>query len=145
MPWPPPPTSDVDGDGWSPPDDCDDGDAAVHPDAVDVPYNGVDEDCNDGDLTDVDADGHDADAVGGDDCNDATAQISPSAEELCDNGDDEDCDGEIDEACGAVADPGDPGGFAWACGTTPGAAVPWLGLLAAALILSRGRSATSRR
>ena len=145
MRWPPPPVSDVDGDGWSPPEDCDDGDETINPEAADVPYNGVDEDCDGTDLIDVDVDGHDAVEAGGDDCNDATAQISPSASEICDNGDDEDCDGEIDEACAVRPDPGDPGGFAWACGTTPGSALPVLAGLALCLFFSRSGCARSRR
>ncbi len=145
MRWPPPPVSDVDGDGWSPPSDCDDGDAAINPDAVDVPYNGIDEDCDGTDLLDVDGDGHDALEEGGDDCNDATAQISPSASEVCGNGDDEDCDEEVDEACAASSDPGDPGGLAWACGTSPGVAFPLLALVSIVLVLSRSGCATSRR
>ncbi len=127
MPWPPPGTGDLDGDGWSPPEDCDEADASINPDAVDVPYNGIDEDCTGADLVDVDGDGHDAQEEGGADCNDANAAISPEATELCDNGTDEDCDAEIDEGCTQVSDPGDPGGIAWACAS--GAPAPCSGLV----------------
>ena len=42
--------TDVDGDGWSPPADCDDGHPGVHPGAAEVCGNGVDEDCSGSDL-----------------------------------------------------------------------------------------------
>ncbi|NMC70246.1 MAG: hypothetical protein GYA57_09300 [Myxococcales bacterium] len=42
--------ADADGDGWSPPADCDDGNAAVHPGATDACGNGIDEDCSGGDA-----------------------------------------------------------------------------------------------
>ncbi len=137
MPVPPPANPDLDGDGWSPPEDCDDSDPQVHPDAVDVPYNGVDEDCSGADLVDVDQDGHDALEAGGDDCNDANGAISPSSAESCGQSADEDCDGEIDEGCVAAADPGDPGGFAWACTAAPGAVPPWLLLVVLLPVLTR--------
>ena len=38
--------ADLDGDGYSVPDDCDDGDAAIHPLAGDVYLDGVDSDCD---------------------------------------------------------------------------------------------------
>jgi hypothetical protein len=37
---------DADGDGFSPPDDCDDGNAAIHPRAPEVRGNAPDEDCD---------------------------------------------------------------------------------------------------
>jgi len=36
---------DVDGDGWSPPDDCDDSDPTVNPGGYDDPCDAVDQDC----------------------------------------------------------------------------------------------------
>jgi arylsulfatase A-like enzyme len=37
---------DNDGDGWSPPLDCDDDDPLINPGAEDVPLDGIDQDCN---------------------------------------------------------------------------------------------------
>jgi hypothetical protein len=38
--------ADADGDGFSPPADCDDANAATHPGAIEIPNNAVDEDCS---------------------------------------------------------------------------------------------------
>jgi hypothetical protein len=45
-----PPPVDRDGDGVSPPEDCDDTNSAVRPGAVEVPGNGLDDDCVGGDA-----------------------------------------------------------------------------------------------
>jgi hypothetical protein len=45
-PIPPP---DRDGDGYSPPADCDDTNSTVHPGATEIPGNGIDDDCSGGD------------------------------------------------------------------------------------------------
>ncbi len=37
---------DVDGDGYSPPDDCDDTDPGINPSAEDIPDDGIDQDCS---------------------------------------------------------------------------------------------------
>ncbi len=87
---------DLDGDGFSPPEDCDDADPASYPGAAEIPYDGVDQDCDGLDLTDADADGFDSQQVGGEDCDDQDASINPSAAEVCDFTDN-DCDGAIDD------------------------------------------------
>ncbi|MDP2306526.1 MAG: FG-GAP-like repeat-containing protein [Pseudomonadota bacterium] len=43
--------TDADGDGHSPPEDCDDADATAFPGAVDVPEDGIDQDCDGTDAT----------------------------------------------------------------------------------------------
>ncbi|MCX6056788.1 MAG: putative metal-binding motif-containing protein [Chloroflexi bacterium] len=44
---PPEPTIiDFDGDGYSPPVDCNDKNASIHPDALDSPKDGIDQNCN---------------------------------------------------------------------------------------------------
>ncbi len=83
---------DADGDGFSPPEDCDDADASVYPGAPDDWYDGVDHDCAGNDDYDQDGDGHVSDAFGGDDCFDGNPDISPSATEIFYDGVDNDCD-----------------------------------------------------
>jgi len=105
-------TPDGDGDGYSPPEDCDDNDATVHPDAPEL-CNGIDDDCLNGPddsvtfvdwYEDADSDGYGdaATAVSscedlsatlvddGTDCDDNVATTHPGATEEC-NGVDDDC------------------------------------------------------
>lgn len=139
---------DQDGDGHSPPDDCDDTSPTVYPGAPEVPYNAVDEDCDGDDLEDVDGDGYPAEMVGGDDCVDANARVHPDAAEECGNGADEDCDGTPDDGCAEERDPYDPGGLSWTCAhAAGGAGGPGLGLvpmLLAAWSLRRVRHTRTR-
>jgi hypothetical protein len=111
--------TDVDKDGFSPPEDCDDDDPSIHPEA-DETCDEVDDDCDgtvDDDpvdaiayFTDSDADGYGAgksvlscEPVAGsvenaDDCDDANPSIHPGAVEVCDEADtDEDCDSLVDD------------------------------------------------
>jgi hypothetical protein len=109
--------TDVDEDGYSPPEDCDDGDSAVYPGAPEPCGDGVDQDCDGADLScgglvDADEDGFGADV----DCDDGDSARYPGAPELCD-GVDQDCDGQTDEG-----NPGTNGGEA--CGESAGACVP---------------------
>jgi len=103
------PDSDLDGDGYALPDDCDDGDPDVNPGATEVWYDGVDQDCSGTSDHDADGDGHAATESGGGDCDDSDDGVHPLAEESCGNGRDDDCDTEVDENCG-----GNDTGGAWA-------------------------------
>jgi len=112
--------SDADGDGYSPPDDCNDNDFNVHPNATEF-CNGIDDDC-DNQTDERDASGctvyyrdSDNDGYGlrgdtrclcsssgayrttqGGDCDDTRSTVNPGAAESC-NGRDDDCDDLIDE------------------------------------------------
>ena len=94
--------TDMDGDGFSPPMDCDDGNAEIHPGAPEICGDGIDQDCDGQDqdcpCADGDHDGYGDIACGGEDCDDTDATSYPDAMELCGDGRDNDCDGETDEA-----------------------------------------------
>jgi hypothetical protein len=105
---------DNDGDGSSPPDDCNDNDATIHPgqtepcacDMIDQDCNGVIDDfpCDLACVVDMDMDGHPAGA----DCNDNDPTIHPGQAEpcVCDMID-QDCNGVIDDFPCDLACPGD--------------------------------------
>ncbi len=95
---------DLDGDGFSPPNDCDDTNASIRPGAPEI-RDGRDNDCNGvvDDEWDNDGDGW----IALYDCDDTNAAIRPGAPELCD-GIDNDCDGMIDGPCALGGDCYDP-------------------------------------
>ena len=83
---------DADGDGSSPPADCDDSNPNVRPGALEVVNNTLDDNCNGLRGYDRDRDG----SITGDpnqDCNDANAAVHPGATDVPFSGVDEDCDG----------------------------------------------------
>jgi len=114
------PAIDADGDGFSPPEDCDDSDPNVHPEAVET-CDDVDSNCSgdESDATDMVSWFVDSDSDGaGDayaspvsacsppeghvptanDCDDNDSDVHPGADELCATvGVDDDCDGDVDE------------------------------------------------
>ncbi len=96
--------SDFDGDGFSPPEDCDDSNPNINPNIAEACGDGIDNNCN-GQVdeqcttcTDNDADGYFAQFGCSTpvDCNDGNAVINPLAEEVCDSIDNN-CDGQVDE------------------------------------------------
>ncbi len=108
--------TDHDGDGFSPPEDCDDNDPHRYPGAPEKCGDGVDQDCDGVDIpcdqvTDKDGDGY----YPPQDCNDRNPDIHPWAPEKC-NYIDDDCDGMIDN--------GNPEGGDGPCGLDVGECKP---------------------
>lgn len=86
-------TPDWDGDGISPPADCDDSNANIYPGATEL-CDELDNDCDTilpDDETDIDGDGY----IGCQECNDLDAAVNPDAMELPGNSIDENCDGDL--------------------------------------------------
>jgi Notch-like protein len=105
--------TDLDGDGYSPPNDCDDTNPFAYPGAPEKCGDGVDQDCFADDLPcdgveDVDGDHWSPPA----DCNDGDSGVNPEAVELCDR---------IDNDCNGLTDDGNPGtDGSGACGSDVG-------------------------
>lgn len=96
--------NDLDGDSYSPPEDCDDSNPNINPSVAEACNDGVDNNCNgitDEEClvcTDNDGDGFYAQLGCGTsiDCDDNNAVVNPQALEVCDNIDNN-CDAIIDE------------------------------------------------
>jgi hypothetical protein len=116
---------DDDGDGWSPPEDCNDDDEQVHPNSTEI-CDGVDNDCDgtvdgassvdastwyrdqdedgygDRDVEKIDCSSPDGYVSQSGDCDDTVAIVNPGMMEICGDGYDNDCD-ETDNGCGTDA------------------------------------------
>jgi formylglycine-generating enzyme required for sulfatase activity len=100
-------TSDLDGDGFEAPEDCNDTNARILPGADETCGDGVDQDCDGADLScdavDQDGDGFSKEMG---DCDESRPFVAPGALETCGDGVDQDCNG-TDLSCDAVDMDGD--------------------------------------
>ncbi len=89
---------DNDGDGFSPPADCNDNNSGIHPGVKEI-CDGKDNDCNGliDEGFDNDNDGY---TTCGGDCDDSNSRTHPGAEEPC--GKDYNCDGEVIPCTGTL-------------------------------------------
>ncbi|MBU7009164.1 MAG: PEGA domain-containing protein, partial [Theionarchaea archaeon] len=91
-------TTDNDGDGYSPPVDCNDSNSGIHPGVEEI-CDGKDNDCN-GLIDEGFDDDNDGYTTCGGDCDDSNSRIHPGAEEPC--GKDYNCDGEVVPCTGTL-------------------------------------------
>jgi hypothetical protein len=106
--------ADADGDGWSPPADCNDQNPLVNPGRPETPYNGIDDDCNPATRDDdLDGDGYPIAT----DCDDADASVNPGHAEIPGNGKDDDCNPATPDGSGDTIPPAAPTGLSASAGS----------------------------